>query len=69
MSLPPSADLPDLWLARLQIPKTSTEQDILAVFAPYGEVEQINILKSKGVHAGEERGAVGALADGGRRSG
>lgn len=35
-----------------QIPKTSTDQDILAVFGPFGEVEQINILKSKGVHAG-----------------
>lgn len=28
------------------------EADVLAVFAPYGEVEQVNILKSKGVHAG-----------------
>lgn len=35
-----------------QIPKTSVEADILAVFGPFGEVEQINILKSKGVHAG-----------------
>lgn len=35
-----------------QIPRTSTEQDILSVFAPFGEVETINILKSKGVHAG-----------------
>lgn len=35
-----------------QIPRTSTEQDILALFAPFGEVESINILKSKGVHAG-----------------
>ena len=36
----------------LQIPKTAAEPEILAVFAPYGEVEQVNILKSKGVHAG-----------------
>jgi hypothetical protein len=28
------------------------EADVLAVFAPYGEVDQVNILKSKGVHAG-----------------
>jgi hypothetical protein len=35
-----------------QIPKTSTEDDILAVFAPFGEVESVNILKSKGMHAG-----------------
>jgi len=36
----------------LQIPKTSIEADVLAVFAPFGEVESVNILKSKGVHAG-----------------
>ncbi|PRW59813.1 CUGBP Elav-like family member 2 isoform X2 [Chlorella sorokiniana] len=35
-----------------QIPKTSTEADVLSVFAPFGEVESVNILKSKGVHAG-----------------
>lgn len=37
---------------RPQIPKTAGEPEILAVFAPFGEVEQINILKSKGIHAG-----------------
>lgn len=35
-----------------QIPKTADEAEVLAVFAPYGEVESVNILKSKGLHAG-----------------
>jgi hypothetical protein len=48
----PLAPPPPPHTPRVQIPKTSVEADILAVFAPYGEVEQINILKSKGVHAG-----------------
>lgn len=39
-------------LPHAQIPKTCTEADVLSVFAPFGEVETVNILKSKGVHAG-----------------
>ena len=35
-----------------QIPKAATEADVAAVFAPFGEIQQINILKSKGIHAG-----------------
>eukprot|EP00887_Chlorella_sp_A99_P006321 scaffold3.g6321.t1 len=35
-----------------QIPKSAGEAEVLAVFAPYGEVESVNILKSKGLHAG-----------------
>lgn len=46
-----------------QIPKTSVEADILAVFGPFGEVEQINILKSKGVHAGGRGGRALARAE------
>ena len=41
--------------APLQIPKTAAEQDILEVFAPHGEVEQISILRARGVHAGAGR--------------
>lgn len=35
-----------------QIPKAATEADVASVFAPFGEIQQINILKSKGIHAG-----------------
>lgn len=35
-----------------QIPKTAGEAEVLAVFAPFGEVQSVNILKSKGIHAG-----------------
>ncbi|RMZ53538.1 hypothetical protein APUTEX25_003360, partial [Auxenochlorella protothecoides] len=35
-----------------QIPKTASEAEVAAVFAPYGEVQGVSILKSKGIHAG-----------------
>ncbi|KDD76515.1 hypothetical protein H632_c198p0 [Helicosporidium sp. ATCC 50920] len=35
-----------------QIPKTATETDVAAVFEPHGDVVEVNILKSKGAHAG-----------------
>lgn len=47
------ADKQATLLAAVQIPKTAGEQDLLTVFSPFGEVESVNILKSKGLHAGE----------------
>ncbi len=48
----------------LQIPKTAAEQDLLTVFTPFGEVESVNILKSKGLHAGTPPGLGGGLGFG-----
>jgi hypothetical protein len=35
-----------------QIPKTVSEPELTAVFTPFGEVDQVSILKSRGIHAG-----------------
>jgi len=35
-----------------QIPRTATEEHLQEVFQPFGEVEHINVLESRGSHAG-----------------
>ena len=52
-----------------QIPKTASEAEVMEVFAPYGEVESVAILKSKGLHAGGCSRSGGGRVASGRRGG